>query len=376
MPGIVTRRLALAVVVAGLGALAPAAPALAQSGAYLDETVTRLAEQTATTVDEVGQVPAQLLSPLRTVIPAPTPGAAPAEPALSPQSPATRSSRQPATVARGSAPSAPASRGVGRASGLSASAPASGPRRRMRIRSPEAGAVTPARPRRRRVPAVEPAAPRRVTLRTFVALVPTWVKVALALVSAALVMALLAVLRSRRQLGEALHRAHHDLVTGLPNRAAVDETLARMTAQAARSDTWLSVVMLDIDHFKSINDLHGHQKGDDVLAELGALMRASVRGTDFVGRFGGEELIVILPDTDLVGAHHLAEKLGLALREASLGALSRPVTASLGAAAGHGDERAMSGLVAAADAALYRAKAGGRDRVEIAEATPSVLVTV
>src|SRR4051812_44027767 len=101
-----------------------------------------------------------------------------------------------------------------------------------------------------------------------------------------------------------------------------------------------------------------------VLSHAGAVAREAVRGGDFIGRLGGEEFLVLLPDTDLEGARTAAEKLRLALRDADLGGLGRPVTASLGVAAARGSEERLRELVSDADAALYRAKAAGRDRVE------------
>ena len=126
--------------------------------------------------------------------------------------------------------------------------------------------------------------------------------------------------------------------------------------------------MVDIDHFKSVNDTYGHGKGDEVLKAVGAIARAAVRSGDFVGRVGGEELLVLLPDTDLAGARQVAENLRLAIRDAGVGDLDWVVTASVGVAAGHGDEERLRDLTATADAALYQAKANGRDRVETAAA--------
>jgi len=198
-------------------------------------------------------------------------------------------------------------------------------------------------------------------------------KVALAAVSAFLLLSLIGILRSRRQLAAALVRAHHDVVTGLPNRVAAEDALDSMTAQAARTGAWLGVVMLDIDHFKSINDTYGHAKGDEVLAAVGAVARTTVRAGDFVGRWGGEELLLLLPTTDETGARHVAEKLRLAFRRAKVEGLDRAITASFGASGGRGDRHELAELVAAADAAMYRAKANGRDRTEIASAEGEAL---
>lgn len=156
--------------------------------------------------------------------------------------------------------------------------------------------------------------PRRASIRDVVALVPEYVKAALALMSVALIVLLAFVSISRRQLAAALRRAHSDTLTGLPNRAAIEEALERMTAQAARTERSLGVVMLDIDHFKAVNDTYGHARGDEVLAAVGAVARSAVRAGDFVGRYAGEELLVLMPETDEAGALNVAEKLHGAIR--------------------------------------------------------------
>jgi diguanylate cyclase (GGDEF)-like protein len=202
--------------------------------------------------------------------------------------------------------------------------------------------------------------------------VPESVKAALVLLSVALLALLAAVSVSRRQLAAALRRAHSDTLTGLPNRAAIDETLKRMTAQAARTGRPLGVVMLDIDHFKSVNDTYGHAKGDEVLAAVGAVARSAVRAGDFVGRFGGEELMVLMPETGEGGALRVAEKLHAAVRAIEIPGIGEGVTASFGVAAGRGDQDRLRRLVHAADEALYRAKGNGRDAVEVARRDASV----
>jgi len=214
-----------------------------------------------------------------------------------------------------------------------------------------------------------PQAQRPKTFPEVVGLIPVWVKLALALTSLLLVLSLLHVLRGRRKLAQALFRAHNDVVTGLPNRAAVDEVLRRMAAQAARRQTPLAVAMFDLDHFKSINDTYGHGKGDEVLAAVGAAARREVRSGDFVGRFGGEEFMILMPDTDEAGAYTVAETLRRAFREVGILGVVRTTTASFGVAGGRGTAEELLGLVPAADAALYRAKSNGRNRIEAASAT-------
>jgi len=215
--------------------------------------------------------------------------------------------------------------------------------------------------------AARQSSPRPDPLTRIIRLIPGWVKVALTLGGLGLAVLSAALLASRRRLAAAERRAHLDALTGLPNRAAFDEELGLMTAQFARSGASLAVIMLDLDHFKAINDLHGHKAGDAVLAEIGALVRVSVRDGDFVARYGGEEFVLLLPGTDLLGAGRLAENLRRRIKATRLGAPPVPVSASLGVAAATGDVQALRALMAAADAALYDAKAAGRDRVVLAE---------
>jgi len=151
----------------------------------------------------------------------------------------------------------------------------------------------------------------------------------------------------------------------------VADTIKRMTAQASRSLTPLSAIAVDLDHFKQINDTFGHARGDDVLAAVGAALSAAVRNSDFVGRNGGEEFIVLLPDTDADNAAIVAEKLRTAIAAITVPGVERPLSASLGIAsipqhAGDGDQ-----LTRSADRALYLAKTYGRNRIEVAVAKPS-----
>jgi len=160
-----------------------------------------------------------------------------------------------------------------------------------------------------------------------------------------------------------------DELTGLSNRRRFQETLAGEVARSQRFDQGLGLVMLDLDNFKDVNDTYGHQQGDVVLREVAHVLRESSRAIDLPARYGGEELAVVLPGTDLEGAYDLAER----VRE-GIEALEFPledengarrvirITASLGAAAlGEGIDD-MRELVAAADAALYRAKRAGKNQ--------------
>jgi diguanylate cyclase (GGDEF)-like protein len=140
------------------------------------------------------------------------------------------------------------------------------------------------------------------------------------------------VLANLRNLALAELRAATDALTGLPNRRAIDDHLKRLMALAGRSLTPMSAILLDLDHFKEINDTFGHERGDEVLAALGALMRSELRGSDFAGRSGGEEFIVMLPDTDRSGAMRVAEHLRQAMHSLSVPGVSRAITASFGVA--------------------------------------------
>ena len=177
------------------------------------------------------------------------------------------------------------------------------------------------------------------------------------------------VLAHVRTLAIAEARAATDALTGLANRRAVADSLRRMVAQASRSLTPLAVIAIDLDHFKQINDRHGHDLGDDVLAAVGSCLRDSVRASDLVGRTGGEELVVVAPETDAAGAAELAEKLRAAVAGLTVTGLPDHITASFGVAAM--PEHAVNGdaLLRRADRALYLAKRNGRDRVEVAGET-------
>ena len=166
------------------------------------------------------------------------------------------------------------------------------------------------------------------------------------------------------ELAELARASRRDALTGLPNRRAFDEELAREVARAARSGKPLAVVVLDVDRFKGVNDTYGHAAGDAVLREIAARAATAVRAGDFVARIGGEEFAVLLQATDLAGARELAERVRSAVGAAPFptGAGPLAVTASLGCAV-LSPEESPEALVARADARLYDAKRGGRDRV-------------
>ena len=169
-----------------------------------------------------------------------------------------------------------------------------------------------------------------------------------------------------RDLQERTRLATTDTLTGLANRARFMSRAAQELARTARYGGPLSVLMLDIDHFKVVNDTHGHQAGDHVLESLGRLLREALRDIDLAGRVGGEEFAVLLPQTNLVHAVEAAERLRLkvAAMEVPLEhGLPLRITISIGVASHAGDGINLDTLLSQADTALYDAKHAGRDRV-------------
>lgn len=163
-------------------------------------------------------------------------------------------------------------------------------------------------------------------------------------------------------------QASTDELTGLSNRRRFTETMAAEVERSKRFGTELGLVLLDIDDFKAVNDTYGHQQGDVVLREVAKVLRASSREIDEPARYGGEELAVVLPGTNLDGAHQLAERVREGIEALRLPILgdeeSEPlrVTASFGAAALPACAEDVRGLIAAADEALYQAKRAGKNR--------------
>jgi diguanylate cyclase (GGDEF)-like protein len=161
--------------------------------------------------------------------------------------------------------------------------------------------------------------------------------------------------------------AMKDMLTGLSNRRAISDELHAAVAGARRQGQLLSVLLLDIDHFKKINDGYGHQAGDAVLRNVAKTLQSRLRAQDQIGRFGGEEFLVVLPDTGVQGALILAEALRAAAEATPTpwGGQPIPATVSIGARGGLiTPNDTPDSLVAEADAAMYRAKQGGRNRVE------------
>jgi two-component system, cell cycle response regulator len=162
------------------------------------------------------------------------------------------------------------------------------------------------------------------------------------------------------------YMATHDSLTGLVNRAEIIDRLRSEIDRSNREGSSVGVLIADIDHFKMVNDTFGHEEGDHVLVEIASRMRATLRSYDAVGRYGGEEFLIILPGCDEQKAAQQAERLRLAIAERPLilteGSIS--VTVSIGAIAKEcGSYDSPSCLVRAADEALYRAKAAGRNQV-------------
>jgi diguanylate cyclase (GGDEF)-like protein len=177
------------------------------------------------------------------------------------------------------------------------------------------------------------------------------------------------VLANLRNLAIAEMRAATDGLTGLPNKRAIADALQRLFAQATTLSAPLALLLLDLDHFKQVNDQRSHQVGDQVLANVGAVLRAAMRDLDFVGRNGGEEFAVLLPDTDIAAALIVAERVRAAIAEMTLPGTDVAVTVSIGIAVFPDHASTPDRLERLADAALYVAKRQGRNRVELAEPT-------
>ena len=160
--------------------------------------------------------------------------------------------------------------------------------------------------------------------------------------------------------------ATHDSLTGLLNRAAFFEGFQKEVVRARRYQTPLALIMADIDHFKAINDQHGHPNGDRVLRETARRLRVSIRASDVIGRYGGEEFVVVAPDCGMHDALALAERFRACICAIPIEVADDSVfvTMSLGVAATCDMDEADR-LLQAADDALYRAKHGGRNKVEV-----------
>lgn len=155
-----------------------------------------------------------------------------------------------------------------------------------------------------------------------------------------------------------------DRLTGLFNRQKLDDVLETEVARAKRYSHPLSIILFDIDHFKSVNDQHGHLVGDRVLVKMAEIMQGSVRSVDIAGRWGGEEFVVICPETDKAGANGLAEKIRASIEKTAFPVVGAK-TASFGVAE-FGPDETITSAIHRADEALYAAKNLGRNRIELA----------
>lgn len=163
-------------------------------------------------------------------------------------------------------------------------------------------------------------------------------------------------------------QATHDYLTGVWNRAAILDFLKAELTRAARQNTCIGILVVDLDHFKRVNDTYGHAAGDEVLQETARCMQLAVRAYDKVGRYGGEEFLIIIPECDWRQTIALAQRIcdSISAKPVRTRAGDIPMTASIGVAVGNTqDDESM--LIAAADKALYQAKEKGRNRVEASD---------
>lgn len=166
-------------------------------------------------------------------------------------------------------------------------------------------------------------------------------------------------------LAEVQRLASVDGLTGLPNRRTFNQAIEREIARARRNGQPVSLLMLDIDHFKSVNDVHGHQMGDTVLAESAAGVMEACRGEDLPARYGGEEIVVIMPNCSVEEAYAAGERIRRALGAANVTLPGTHASGGIATFPDHADD--VVGLLAAADAALYQSKEGGRDRCTLSD---------
>jgi diguanylate cyclase len=171
----------------------------------------------------------------------------------------------------------------------------------------------------------------------------------------------------RNELERVKAMLHQDPLTGMLNRRGIDEAFRQEASRCDRRSSTLCVAMLDIDDFKSVNDSFGHQVGDDALVHIADVVRASLRPTDRIGRFGGEEFLVLLPDTELKEAAGVLTRIKreLALKPLAPKTLNLRMTFSGGVTERSGRE-ALEELLARADSALYQAKRAGKNRLILA----------
>ena len=164
-------------------------------------------------------------------------------------------------------------------------------------------------------------------------------------------------------------QAMQDRLTGLWNRGAITDSLRHELERSARSKQRVGVLVADLDHFKRINDTYGHPVGDDVLREAARRMQSALRSYDQIGRYGGEEFLVLAPGAGPAQSRMVGERICESLRASPIHTSVGPlhITVSIGVAVSDGHTGDGSALISAADEALYRAKRAGRDRVEVIE---------
>ncbi len=174
-------------------------------------------------------------------------------------------------------------------------------------------------------------------------------------------------LRSKALRDDLIRHATRDALTGLLNRRELDARTAAAIAHAGRYDRPLSCAMVDVDHFKAVNDRYGHAAGDAVLCEAATRLRETCRETDTVGRYGGEEFVVLLPETSAEEAMVAANRVRSAFHDApfTAGGVDLHLTASIGVATWAPSMSVPASLYSAADRALYQAKEAGRNRAEL-----------
>jgi diguanylate cyclase (GGDEF)-like protein len=170
--------------------------------------------------------------------------------------------------------------------------------------------------------------------------------------------------RSQRELEQS---ARLDYLTGIYNRGAIEELAAGQIASTQRHGTPLALMVVDIDHFKRINDELGHAAGDKALAATVRMIADLLRGGDLIGRLGGEEFLVLMPDTDAVQARHAAERMRACVEAAPVAfmGIERPLTVSIGVAEYRAEDGGFGPLLLRADRALYVAKRSGRNQVQL-----------
>jgi two-component system, cell cycle response regulator len=173
--------------------------------------------------------------------------------------------------------------------------------------------------------------------------------------------------RLRHNVQLSLEMAITDQLTGLHNRRYMSRHLDNLIAQSRKTGKTLAFVIMDIDFFKSVNDVHGHDIGDEVLQEFGRRIVSNIRGIDLACRYGGEEFVVVMPDTDVAFAYSVAERLRKSIETTPVVISRAPgklaITVSMGIAGSEGDHDTAEALLHRADQALYRAKNTGRNRV-------------